>query len=41
MRAMRKRVREHDVARWAATFLHSLGGDQDPLASADGTDLAS
>jgi trehalose-6-phosphate synthase len=41
MRAMRKRVREHDVARWAATFLHSLGGDQDPLASADGADLAS
>jgi trehalose-6-phosphate synthase len=41
MRAMRKRVREHDVARWAATFLHSLRGDRDPLASADGTDLAS
>jgi len=25
MRAMRRRVREHDVARWAATFLDTLG----------------
>ena len=25
MRAMRKRVREHDVARWAASFLATLG----------------
>jgi trehalose 6-phosphate synthase len=25
MRAMRKRVREHDVARWAADFLDTLG----------------
>ena len=25
MRAMRRRVREHDVARWAADFLDSLG----------------
>jgi len=24
MRAMRRRVREHDVARWAADFLDSL-----------------
>src|SRR5689334_7375003 len=26
MRAMRKRVREHDVARWAASFLDTLSG---------------
>src|SRR5204862_5289610 len=26
MRAMRKRVREHDVARWAADFLDTLSG---------------
>ena len=26
MRAMRRRVREHDVARWAASFLDSLSG---------------
>jgi len=26
MRAMRKRAREHDVARWAASFLDTLGG---------------
>ena len=26
MRAMRRRVREHDVARWAASFLDTLGG---------------
>ena len=38
MRAMRRRVREYDVARWAATFLHSLRGG--PTA-ADGADLAS
>ena len=25
MRAIRKRVREHDVAHWAATFLDALG----------------
>jgi trehalose-6-phosphate synthase len=25
MRAMRRRVREHDVAHWAAAFLHALG----------------
>jgi trehalose-6-phosphate synthase len=25
MRAMRRRVREHDVARWAADFLATLG----------------
>ena len=25
MRAMRRRVREHDVAHWAATFLNALG----------------
>jgi trehalose 6-phosphate synthase len=24
MRAMRKRVREHDVTHWAATFLDAL-----------------
>jgi trehalose-6-phosphate synthase len=32
MRAMRRRVREHDVARWAADFLDTLrrvpAGDQ-------------
>ena len=38
MRAMRRRVREYDVARWAATFLRSLRGG--PTA-ADGADLAS
>jgi trehalose-6-phosphate synthase len=26
MRAMRRRVREHDVAYWAASFLGQLGG---------------
>jgi Trehalose-6-phosphate synthase len=26
MRAMRRRVREHDVARWAADFLDTLNG---------------
>jgi trehalose-6-phosphate synthase len=26
MRAMRRRVCEHDVARWAASFLDTLGG---------------
>jgi trehalose-6-phosphate synthase len=41
MRAMRKRVREHDVARWAATFLYSLRGGTNPASAADGTDLAS
>jgi len=25
MRSMRRRVREHDVARWAASFLDTLG----------------
>ncbi|HTQ88707.1 MAG TPA: trehalose-6-phosphate synthase, partial [Streptosporangiaceae bacterium] len=29
MRAMRKRVREHDVARWAADFLDTLSGAAD------------
>ena len=41
MRAMRRRVREHDVARWAASFLDSLRGDRDPSFAADGADLAS
>ena len=50
MRAMRRRVREHDVARWAASFLDSLRGGPAPSAAAsaasaasaaDGTDLAS
>jgi len=41
MRAMRKRVREHDVARWAATFLYSLRAGRDPLSAAGGTDRAS
>jgi trehalose 6-phosphate synthase len=41
MRAMRRRVREHDVARWAAGFLDSLRGDRDPSFAADGADLAS
>jgi alpha,alpha-trehalose-phosphate synthase [UDP-forming] len=27
MRAMRRRVREYDVANWAETFLHALQGD--------------
>jgi len=43
MRAMRRRVREHDVARWAADFLYSLRGGPDPSTAADaadGTDLA-
>src|SRR5215470_936072 len=35
MRAMRRRVREHDGARWAASFLYSLRGGLDPLAAAD------
>jgi trehalose-6-phosphate synthase len=26
MRSMRRRVREHDVARWAASFLSTLDG---------------
>jgi trehalose 6-phosphate synthase len=36
MRSMRKRVREHDVARWAAEFLGALGrapGDDDPAGA--------
>ena len=37
MRAMRKRVREHDVARWAASFLDSLRGG-DGTASVGGLD---
>ena len=43
MRAMRRRVREHDVARWAASFLYTLRGGQAGSAAdaADGTDLAS
>jgi trehalose 6-phosphate synthase len=32
MRAMRRRVREHDVAYWADTFLRSLERAPDPLA---------
>jgi len=41
MRAMRKRVREHDVARWAADFLRSLRGVPSSAAPADdGTELA-
>ena len=30
MRAMRRRVREHDVARWAASFLDTLNGTAQP-----------
>jgi trehalose-6-phosphate synthase len=30
MRAMRRRVREHDVARWAASFLDTLSGTAQP-----------
>ena len=30
MRAMRRRVREHDVARWAASFLDTLNGKAQP-----------
>jgi len=33
MRAMRRRVSEHDVARWAASFLDTLG--QVPSREAD------
>jgi trehalose-6-phosphate synthase len=33
MRAMRKRVFEHDVARWAASFLDTLGGKPHPGAA--------
>ena len=30
MRAMRRRVREHDVARWAASFLDTLNDKAQP-----------
>jgi trehalose 6-phosphate synthase len=30
MRAMRRRVSEHDVARWAASFLDTLGQGRPP-----------
>ena len=40
MRAMRRRVREHDVARWAASFLYSLRGGPDRASAADGAGLA-
>jgi trehalose-6-phosphate synthase len=33
MRAMRKRVFDHDVARWAASFLDTLAGKAQPLAA--------
>jgi trehalose-6-phosphate synthase len=33
MRAMRKRVFEHDVARWAASFLDTLDGKPHPSAA--------
>ena len=40
MRAMRRRVGEHDVARWAASFLDALGRDPSPSpASGDGSQL--
>jgi trehalose 6-phosphate synthase len=32
MRSMRRRVREHDVAHWAQTFLSTLNGDARPEA---------
>jgi trehalose 6-phosphate synthase len=35
MRSMRRRVREFDVARWAASFLDAL--DQAPTANSEGT----
>jgi len=42
MRSMRRRVREHDVARWAASFLDTLGrvagGDDDLGRVASGDD---
>ncbi len=42
MRSMRRRVREHDVAHWAANFLSTLGGTPaEPGAGADaGQDAA-
>jgi trehalose-6-phosphate synthase len=33
MRSMRRRVREHDVARWATTFLDALRGDPEAMPS--------
>lgn len=39
MRAMRKRVFEHDVARWASSFLDALSGK--PAGSAVGGLLTS
>jgi trehalose-6-phosphate synthase len=41
MRAMRRRVREHDVARWAADFLYALRGRPEPSSAAAGTGQAS
>jgi trehalose-6-phosphate synthase len=35
MRSMRRRVREHDVAHWAATFLSTLDGLAGPDAGAE------
>ena len=44
MRSMRRRVREHDVARWAASFLDALGrgpgGDGGPDPTAEPSNLA-
>jgi trehalose-6-phosphate synthase len=37
MRAMRKRVREHDVARWAADFLDTLNDEAQPAGKTFGS----
>ena len=37
MRAMRKRVREHDVARWAADFLDTLNDKAQPAGKTFGS----
>jgi len=39
MRSMRKRVREHDVAYWAATFLDALHRKTEPGGPAEPADL--
>jgi trehalose-6-phosphate synthase len=37
MRSMRRRVREHDVAHWAQTFLSTLNGDAGDAGPEAGT----
>ncbi|HTQ90187.1 MAG TPA: trehalose-6-phosphate synthase, partial [Streptosporangiaceae bacterium] len=40
MRAMRKRVREHDVARWAADFLDTLNVKAQPAGKPFGSNYS-